>query len=174
MKSSTAIFHLFKGLFSGSPIDILIKFTWEIFQTISGIILGLIFILSHPKVHVSRFHGAILISCFHDHIPFWGGVSPGGRIIIGGKNLVGSYSNALFMHEYGHILQSRSSGPLYIFKYAIPSLFSAARRYSGWIHAHHKAEQDANRRAYDYFKDETGFKWDYRFNPILEMGQQLA
>jgi len=126
----------------------------------------------HPKVDVRRFEGATLISCFHEHVPIWGGVSPGGQVIIGGRNLKGTYRNALFMHEYGHILQSKSSGPLYLFMYAIPSLFSAGRRYSGWRHAHHSVEQDANKRAYDYFKDKQDFHWDFTFNPILAESDQ--
>jgi hypothetical protein len=52
------------------------------------------------------------------------------------------------MHEFGHTLQSRLSGPLYFLKYGI---CSALRNRSSWV------EPDANVRVAGYFGLESGF-----------------
>jgi RHS repeat-associated protein len=54
------------------------------------------------------------------------------------------------MHEYGHYLQSKKSGPLYFFKYALPSAIGDA----DWT------EIDANTRSAKYFhKIDNSFNW---------------
>lgn len=69
------------------------------------------------------------------------------------------------MHEFGHCLQSRISGPTYLFKFGLPSLRSVTVK----GHNLHPVEQDANFRARQYFSKLNGFKgWPQNSLPILE------
>ena len=90
-----------------------------------------------------------------------------GSYIVGDRTIAADPNNALFQHEYGHYLQSQRSGYTYLFKYAIPSLVSAASN-SYWGHNAHWTEQDANIRAKAYWrKTIPGYSgWSHRNNPI--------
>jgi hypothetical protein len=97
-----------------------------------------------------------------------------GSYIHGNRNLKPEFDNPLFQHEYGHYLQSQSSGPFYFQRYGLPSAFSggAFRDEDGWVHHnYHPSEQDANARAFKYFnKKVTGFSnkdWDWGSNDII-------
>ena len=74
-----------------------------------------------------------------------------------GPELKANDYNALFQHEFGHYLQSQVYGPLYMMKVAIPSMGS--KNEVGSPHSSNPAEQDANIRAFNYFKkyDSTHF-----------------
>ncbi len=84
----------------------------------------------------------------------------------------------LYMHEYGHYLQSQSSGFGYLFQYGIPSLMSASisRKMNSPPFTTHRitsVEKDANERAAKYFK-KYGVNWkedcissDYRHSGYL-------
>lgn len=78
----------------------------------------------------------------------------------------------LFMHEYGHYLQSQESGWNYLIKYGLPSISSASKSkylshitdkegntYSRSTHNIKWFETDANSRAADYFKEHYGVVW---------------
>lgn len=104
----------------------------------------------------------------------WGAVTLG-NYIIGDQNIEPNENNYLFQHEYGHHLQSKASGWMYLSKYGIPSLIDAAGNSN---HNFHAAEQDANVRAFRYFSknidnfnwtDENGIqqsRWERLRNPI--------
>jgi hypothetical protein len=130
--------HIWKGLFIGSFPIILSRFSWEIIQTLVG------FISAH---FVNIFNEVAAVKSLENVTILEGGgiggsVSLGSFIILykGNEAKVGNY---LFMHEFGHCLQSRESGPLYLFKYGIPSLLTDN---FAWM------EKDANYRAKKYFK----------------------
>ena len=65
-------------------------------------------------------------------------------------------SDPLFMHEYGHTLDSRLFGISYLFAIGIPSLISAA---GDGNHSIFWAERRANRHAKRYFKRYYGIDW---------------
>lgn len=87
----------------------------------------------------------------------------------------------LYMHEYGHYLQSKSYGPSYLFAIGLPSLMSAWKsRYVMQViinededvslstHDLRWYEMNANRRAASYFDMEdkeswliNGYPWEY-------------
>lgn len=71
---------------------------------------------------VSYYGGATAVTTYSKD---WGGFTLG-SYIMGDRSLYADPSNTLFQHEYGHYLQSQASGPLYLGKYAIPSLYDAA------------------------------------------------
>lgn len=95
----------------------------------------------------------------------WGGVTLGSYINMS-RGHRADPNDALFQHEYGHYRQSQSVGPLYLVQYALPSLVSSLNN-SDDVHDRHPSEQNANVRAYKYFrKHEAGVKWDDYNNPI--------
>ena len=96
-----------------------------------------------------------------------------GNYIIGRNKIEASPDNETFQHEYGHYLQSQGSGPLYLFRYGIPSLASTIVN-SYEDHMKTKVEQDANILALRYFMtNETDFDyvhdwyWQEDENPII-------
>ena len=67
-------------------------------------------------------------------------------------------------------MQSQSSGPLYLFKYAGPSLLDCTFNDDYWHHTKHWSEQNANIRACNYFtsKDSNFKDWNWYLNPIYD------
>jgi hypothetical protein len=67
--------------------------------------------------------------------------------------------NKLFMHEYGHTIDSRAFGLPYLFAIGIPSIISAA----GDDHSTYWTEKRANRRAKAYFGKYYGIDWNSQY-----------
>lgn len=86
-------------------------YIWQLPQHIVGLIL-LLFIKGEVKY---KFNG--INYYFYD--PFPGGISLGNYIITGNN-----WSKTI-KHEYGHTIQSRMLGPLYLFIIGMPSLIWA-------------------------------------------------
>lgn len=84
---------------------------WQFPQHIVGLLI-LLFIKGEAK---HKFDG--ITYYFHD--PFPGGISLGNYMILGDK-----WSQSI-KHEYGHSLQSRMLGPLYLFVVGLPSIIWA-------------------------------------------------
>jgi hypothetical protein len=78
----------------------------------------------------------------------------------------------VFQHEYGHYLQSRSSGFAYLNRYAIPSVrkknSDAINKNDPSDPDYNPVEQDAIARSIKYFhkRNKKDFKWDFENNPI--------
>lgn len=89
----------------------ILMYIWQLPQHIVGLIL-LLFIKGEVK---HKFNG--INYYFYD--PFPGGISLGNYMIIGE-----TWSQTI-KHEYGHSIQSRMLGPLYLFIVGIPSLIWA-------------------------------------------------
>ena len=103
-----------------------------------------------------------------------------GNYIIGGSEIEADPYNYLFQHEYGHYIQSRYIGPLYLFAVGIPSLFNAA---FGGDHSMQSYERGASIHAFMYFnKYVKGFyqtfleyakdpntHWNFSENPISDI-----
>gem|GEM_PF-5933281 len=154
--------------FQGSAKDLVQRFTWEGLQTLVGWWVGLFFILRYKIQRIEYADRAIVVQVKRKRI-YWGGISFG-TVIFGDKRITAQVNNALFMHEFGHCLQSRLSGPLYLFKYGLPSLRSAMAQ----GHFQHPVEQDANRRARWYFSRKDDFQtWPMMENPILQQTQTV-
>lgn len=72
---------------------------------------------------------------------------------MGERGITNNPNDMLFQHEYGHVLQSRTSGFMYLPKYGIPSLFSTGKHSLYWT------ETDANARALQFFMvNDSNFK----------------
>jgi hypothetical protein len=99
-----------------------------------------------------------------------------GSFINGGRGLKADPHNSLFQHEYGHYLQSKDMGWGYLTRVGIPSIFSAGKDDNN--HDFQPFEQDANRRAFNYFNETVeGFYkseddkledrgWNFNNNPL--------
>ena len=91
----------------------------------------------------------------------------------------------MFMHEYGHYLQSQEYGPAYLFNVGIPSLINTKKYENTKVTVFEKNlngyaevgkvktmwfERRANKKAAKYFRDDYGDKWNspwnYRHYPI--------
>lgn len=152
--------------FWGKLWEITSRLTWQFPQTIAGF----------TYAHISNYAGQV------DKVDYWGGatVSSGrnwnsgavtmSSYITGNRNLEANPDNPLFQHEYGHYLQSQASGLIYLWKYGLPSLYSAG---GDKTHNRHPVEQDANARAMKYFeKTYPGFvdngRWSFYQNPVTD------
>jgi hypothetical protein len=116
-----------------------------------------------------------------------------GSFMIGINGFRADGNSELFAHEYGHYMQSQASGPLYLYKYGIPSaLTGSSSGLFGWDpvphtafrgdHDDHWVERDASRRGFEHFglpEDEDEFpqgprqdvKW---YEPFVFMIDPLA
>ena len=179
MKIWGGLFNLDKNkTFGGQVWELVSRFTWQFKQTVLG------FLSAHSMntlrlyggvEDVDYLHGATVIST-RKH---WTAMTIS-SYIMGGKNLVANDENVFFQHEYGHYIQSQLYGFIYLSKVGIPSLLSKNTLSSP--HYNNPAEQDANIRAFNYFKknypsvfdtsdscDEYNGLWNTSRNPINGM-----
>ncbi|MDR1543945.1 MAG: RHS repeat-associated core domain-containing protein [Prevotellaceae bacterium] len=96
------------------------------------------------------------------------GVSIGNYININIRDeIMGSFdehvlSDPLFMHEYGHTIDSRAFGLSYLFAIGIPSIISAG---GSGDHSTYWTEKRANKRAKKYFERYYGIDWNIATSP---------
>ena len=180
-KSTTNAFKIDIGLFNGDIGQILSRLTWEAPQTFFGYTVAGVQNTFYGVKDVSSYGGATVTESYSRK---WGAFTLG-SYIYGNRGIHADPGNSLFQHEYGHYLQSQSSGPFYLQKYAIPSLIDAARKDVN--HKEHAVEQDANIRAYLYFKQNVkdfdctdeygryvGYKWNFNDHPIAGYDRTLS
>jgi hypothetical protein len=157
------------GLFQGNFGQILSRFTWELPQTLLGYAFSGAHNVAGGVKSVTYYGGATAVESYSPTI-FNGGGFTLGSYINGREGLQADPNESLFQHEYGHYLQSQSTGIFYIGKYAIPSLISSA---GGGNHDLFYTEQDANSRAFTYFNknvenyNTNGTDWKRFSNPII-------
>lgn len=178
------------GLFQGNFKQILSRFTWESIQTGIGYSYSQIKNAVHDISDVEYFDGATYLVRKIEPDKKGNGVTIGSFININtpkgtprDKNgNFAPYKDDLFMHEYGHYLQSQDYGFGYLFSVGIPSLINT-KKYDGknvtvfednlkdyttvgrvktmWF------ERRANKKAAKYFKDKYGVNpWNYGRYPI--------
>ena len=178
------------GLFQGNFKQILSRFTWESIQTGIGYSYSQIKNAVNDISDVEYFDGATYLVRKIEPDKKGNGVTIGSFININtpkgtprDKNgNFAPYKDDLFMHEYGHYLQSQDYGFGYLFSAGIPSLIYT-KKYDGknvtvfednlkdyttvgrvktmWF------ERRANKKAAKYFKDKYGVNsWNYGRYPI--------
>jgi hypothetical protein len=144
-------------MIKGANTPNILGWVWEFPQYLLGILVSL-FVLRNMSL-VSSFEKVTVIST-EGH---WGAISLG-SFIIGDCLLKAEVGNKIFMHEFGHCLQSRRLGWLYLIVIGLPSFCSATFRKN---HQTFWTERDANRRAVNYFRKHYGYEiWDYQKYPI--------
>jgi len=161
------------------------RFTWEAPQQFIGNLYNAGHNATGQVDWVRYRYGATVVSS--DIQP--GGISLGNYITGRGGEIQADQNNWLFQHEYGHLLQSRSMGPAYLWRVGLPSLFDNGAYVD---HDFHPVEQDANLRAFKYFNKRIlgfyespvgsgqpnpynafdGRGWDFFRNPLDPNGTQ--
>lgn len=148
--------------------EVLSRFTWQAPQTLAGFVMSQAInasewmgIRNGGIKSIKYAYGATVVA---HNSGDWGAVTLG-SYINGDNSLVADPSNELFQHEYGHYLQSQEVGLFYLQRYGFPSLYNCGRKTN---HNYFSTEQDANIRAFVFFRDriEDYSGWDFYSNPI--------
>ncbi|MCR5018539.1 MAG: hypothetical protein K6A64_07070 [Bacteroidales bacterium] len=129
----------------GQAWEILSRFTVQAGQTWMGFLTAQTINTLHlvgGVESIDYLHGATVVTTKKGN---WGAFTLG-NYITGGNELKAFNGNELFQHEFGHYLQSQALGPFYFSKVAIPSVTTISN------HDYIPVEQDANKRAFNYFK----------------------
>lgn len=172
--------------FFGQVWEIVSRFTWQAPQTLAGFTLSQfanasewIGFTNGGIQSIDYLYGATVVTY---NVGGWGAVTLG-NYINGENSLRANPNNSLFQHEYGHYIQSQTSGIFYLSRYGIPSGLNSIK----WLrdlfgkdrlHKYHPVEQDANIRALKYFNNyinnfsDSG--WNFKKNPILGYNSNLA
>jgi len=143
--------NFFRGIWQGIS-----RFTWESFQTNVGLCYSLTRNIGWRVDYVNYLGGATY--SVNQNSSKIDGVSIGNYIginindEISGNfgNYIRTVHNGLFMHEYGHTIQSRHYGLAYLFNIGIPSLFDAKNHRKG-PHRERWFERKASAYGRDYF-----------------------
>jgi hypothetical protein len=149
--------------FWGRSWELISRFTWQAPQTALGYWGSGVHNLLGGVKSVDYYVGATVVESYSEG---WGGITLG-SYINGSRGIAADPNNRLFQHEYGHYIQSQTSGLFYLSKYGIPSALSK----NGTDHSLHPAEHDANVRAFKYFNKYIGnysgwYHDPYYGNPI--------
>lgn len=129
------------GLFAGTFKQTISRLTWELPQTIMGFTYAYTMNNLNLVKDVDQYRGATVTTLKTSK-----GAVTLGSYITGNKGLKAEVGNNIFMHEYGHYLQSQDAGYHYLLNYGLPSLLSCGNN-----HNNSSVEQDANARAYKHF-----------------------
>jgi RHS repeat-associated protein len=166
-------FYLDENNFFGGVLQGLSRHTWEMLQSLGG----------HGYTqarnsfgHVSRvdYLGGVTFATDENEDDEWG-ISLGNYVNTSIKHeITGDFeeyvlSNPMYMHEYGHTIDSRVFGLSYLFAIGIPSLISAdkSKPTEGGLTTHKKywTEIRANKRAKKYFEKYYGVDWNFSDYP---------
>lgn len=109
------------------------RYTWEILQTLAGwiIVFGAsLFFKRTSKLGEEGYIAHFITVPFHRG---YSAVSLSGTIIVFGNRKILENTNLMIQlvrfHEFGHTIQSRYLGPLYLFVIGLPSVISALTIY---------------------------------------------
>ena len=147
------------------------RFTLELPQTLLGLGYSKIQNVVGNVDYVEHYRGATFVIREHSGEGFRG-ITLGNYINIRDeedipKNEAGDFDptrNQNYMHEFGHTLQSRRFGILYLPVFAIPSLASQTFNRNG--HKYFYTEKHANNYAKDYFEGYEGLaEWSFYTHP---------
>jgi RHS repeat-associated protein len=129
--------------------------TWETFQQALGTMIAQFRNMCGWVDSVEFYDGAVLVNN-NDNDNYSWGFTLGNTI---NSHQISGTSDPMFMHEYGHIQQSKLLGPFYLGVVAIPSAISSNFSSTFEEHDYRWYEMWANRYARDYFKRFHGIDW---------------
>ena len=167
-------FRITRGLFLtdtrmsgwGRAWQLLSRFTWELPQTLVGWLYSMGRAVLGRIDRVDTFGGITFVT--RSNCGYGMGVSLGSFIDLwtwrdtGLRDEDFVVGDQLCMHEYGHVVDSRRFGFLYLFVIGIPSLMSA---YGKGDHRVFWTELRANHHAKRYFAKFPKVRWDDREYP---------
>jgi RHS repeat-associated protein len=142
------------------------RHTWEMLQSLIGQGYTQIQNIAGNVDRVDYFGGATFAT--NENADKRNGMSIGNYININIRDeITGNFdervlSDPLYMHEYGHTVDSRIFGLSYLFAIGIPSIISAA---GDGEHSTYWTEKRANRHAKNYFRKYYNIDWDTATSP---------
>lgn len=141
------------GMFKGSLGQILNKWTWNLPNSFIGGGISQLFNFAGLVDEVTEMDGMLALS----GNPFDGAMTIG-HYSYGPDNYRADWRDHLFVHEYGHYIQSQSMGIAYMPAVAVPSLFSAwfMKKVSGIPHKNRWFEVHASKLGGKYFDKHYG------------------
>jgi len=149
------------GLFQGDFNQILSRFLWEGYQTSLGFSLSLLRNFIGDVDNVDYYDGRTLVNKNRPGSTEQWGLTLGSYI--NSKNI--KVGDNMFMHEFGHTIQSQNYGPFFLPLIGIPSLVSATFS-SENDHNHRWYEMDANWLGAKYF--DAWESWDFEKYPMTK------
>ena len=162
--------------FLGRSWELLSRITWQLPQTIMGETYSIVRNWVGLVDRVEYRFGATF--AINEYSSKRDGMTLGSYININDKGLMPKDDNGkfapekdqLYMHEYGHYIQSQIYGWAYVPCIGAPSLVSAmkSKDISGKGYTTHSLrwyEMDANRRGKEYFQKYYNIPWDENDNP---------
>lgn len=148
------------------------RFTWELPQTVVGYVWSDIRNMAGQVDRVDYYGGATFVT--NENSSSHNGVSIGSYININLPTSInddfGSYitKSPMYMHEYGHYIQSQYVGPKYFSFIGFPSLFQTIMNRGKYVeYNNHRIQRSrtawmevwANKLAADYFMKAEGVDW---------------
>lgn len=141
------------GMFKGNFTQILGKWTWGLANSVIGATVAQAYNSINKIGSVTEMEGMLALS---------GGTGSDskkaftiGHLSIGPDGYTATWKDHLFVHEYGHYIQSQIFGPLYLPVVGLPSLCSAANSDNG-EHKYKWFERSASRLGGLYFDRKYG------------------
>ena len=172
---------LLGGLFQGNFTQILSRHTWESLQTAVGFLYSEYNLLTHDIEAIEYYDGATYV--LNKNRDKTNGVSIGSYININDKGDLpydengnfAPYKKIMYMHEYGHYIQSQGYGFGYLFNIGIPSLLDLAigdgndpirtNEIDTKKHNTRWYERGASAKGYNHFKG-LYEQWNFKKYPI--------
>jgi hypothetical protein len=168
-------FYLDENNWLGGMAQGFLRHTWEMPQSLIGQGYTQVRNISGDVDRVDYFGGATFAT--NENAGYNNGVSIGNYVNTNiDHEITGNFddyvlSNPMYMHEYGHTIDSRAFGLSYLFAIGIPSIFSAKN--SKYIpeapfstHRKYWTEVRANKRASKYFSKYYNVDWNYQRYPL--------
>ena len=156
----------------GKTWQLFSRFTWELPQTVVGHVWSDIRNMSGQVDRVDYYGGATFVT--NENSSSHNGVSLGSYININlPTSINGEFCNyikksPMFMHEYGHYIQSQYVGPRYFSVIGITSLIQTIMNRGKYVeYNNHRVQRSrtawmevwANKLAADYFMNTEGVDW---------------
>jgi len=137
----------------GRTWEIASRFTWQLPQTIVGQLVMTGGTVTNQVQNVTYNYGMTAVD--------WGGKNAVtiGNYTAGPRGYKADWKDHLFVHEYGHYIQSQQHGPVYLITVGIPSLQSAILQKNNPDSPRHDDrwfEGDASYKAAKYFDKHYG------------------
>lgn len=165
--------------FSGKMRQLVGRFTWELPQTLFGLSYSIMRNSFGIVDEVYHYRGATF--SIRETVSAGDGITLGSFINIKTnqpipKNEDGDFDptldiNQLYMHEYGHYLQSQIFGPIYLPAFGIPSISSVI--FNRRMHKFFWAEKDASTKAKSYFEAFENLEdWNEKRDPVFRNGRK--
>ena len=143
--------------FNGSFWQILNKNTWGRFNTLAGITVGQCYNIIGKVDGITELDGMLALSGCTGGLDTSKAVTIG-HVSMGPEGYVADWRDNLFVHEYGHYIQSQQLGPFFMCTVGIPSLLSASfiSSVSGINHRLRWFETNASRQGANHFAKKYG------------------